>query len=177
MLYSGYLPHPSSPFLYGYFLFLPNKLLVLDYLSRDLLLGGAPVKISCHFSCKISSLSLFLSRLHAHRGAQHGAWIHNPEIKTWVEIKSVRRLTAWVTRVPLKFPISWHGFLDPHGVILCFTLYSLFPCTSSWAWWDWGQVQFFGLILCKWCFLFPIVSYKEALISGHSTFGNVKIVQ
>jgi len=33
-------------------------------------------------------LFCFLSRLHAQHGAQPRAWIHDPEIKSWAEIKS-----------------------------------------------------------------------------------------
>lgn len=43
-------------FLYGYFLFLPNELLVLGYLSQHPLLGVVQMKIGCHFSYKISCI-------------------------------------------------------------------------------------------------------------------------
>ena len=45
-------------------------------------------KIQFFFILSFFPFFLFLSRLHAQRGAQHGAWTHDPEIKTWAEIKS-----------------------------------------------------------------------------------------
>jgi len=89
---------------------------------------------------------LFLSRLHTQHGAQHGAWTHDPEIKTWAEIKSL--MLNWLrnpgtpTYVYFKVilhiveffsqrPISVYTVTNSEGEFTCLkTTSSLFSTTA-----------------------------------------------
>ena len=45
----------------------------------------------------------FLNGLHIQRGAQHGAWTHDPEIKTGAEIKSwMLGAPGWLSRLSIQ---------------------------------------------------------------------------
>ena len=60
---------------------------------------------------KYEETFFFLSSLHAQDGAQHRAWTHDPEIKTWAEI-NVGCLTYWATQAPpdtRQASSAWYG--------------------------------------------------------------------
>lgn len=62
---------------------------------------------------------LFLSRLHVQHGAQRKAWIHDPKIKTWVEIKS--QMLNWATRVSLyHFIINLNNKLSFKNILFIY---------------------------------------------------------
>ena len=77
-----------------------NKLRVIHiFVNLDLVMPSTgPLSIVCQGCCFLVFGFFFfvclfvclfvLSRLHAQGGAQCGVWTHNPEVKTWTEIKS-----------------------------------------------------------------------------------------
>ena len=92
---------------------------------RTVLVGSIPVQQRGNVHIIVNSshpllktyicLCFFIyNGLHSQRGPQCGAWTHNPEIKTWAEIKS--QMPNWVTQAPLKYfiladPAARYGHL------------------------------------------------------------------